>query len=575
MILDITKRKQAEWEAKKAAQRVRTVLGEHRRRLLFARPRLALHLRQRPGRETTRTLGAKTCSGTRSGPRCRARRKWSTFRASTAPSRLASRRSSRMFSPALNKWFDVHAYPSEEGLSVYSQEITVRVQAQRQLEDSHKLLRAIIDGTDNHIFIKDRASRYLLINPAGAAILGTTPEAVIGKGDEAFFPPESVRGNRRDRPARHETGEIVRYESSDIIDGVEHVFLSTKSPYRDAAGNLLGIIGIARDITEQRRAAEALRAAKEEAEKANAAKSEFLSRMSHELRTPLNAILGFGQLLEISDLGDRSAEGVTHILKAGRHLLGLIDEVLAISRIEAGAMSLSMEPVSLAGIDGRVPPASSAAPPPTGGHLRGPLRGGASAWTRGPRPGRPPTPAPGVAQPAFQRREVQPPGWPRDAGLPRAGPRRGRPAAAAAGGDRHGRGPDGGTDRAVVHAVRAPGRGTQHDGGHGAGPGVEQGAGRGDGRAHRRGQRPGRGQHVLAGTGAGAPSARGHGRRRGGRAGGVGRGRHAGDGALRGGQRVEPAPDRDGARRRRRASRCSARNRACSAWRSRGRGGRT
>ncbi len=69
--------------------------------------------------------------------------------------------------------------------------------------------------------------------------------------------------------------------------------------------------------------------------------------MSHELRTPLNAILGFGQLLELSDLGTRQDEGVGHILKAGRHLLELIDEVLAISRIEAGAMNLSLEPVAV------------------------------------------------------------------------------------------------------------------------------------------------------------------------------------------------------------------------------------
>ena len=108
------------------------------------------------------------------------------------------------------------------------------------------------------------------------------------------------------------------------------------------------VIGIVREITEQRRAAEALRAAKEEAEKANHAKSEFLSRMSHELRTPLNAILGFGQLLEMSEFNRRESESIGHILKAGRHLLGLIDEVLAISRIEAGRMNLSLEPVGVA-----------------------------------------------------------------------------------------------------------------------------------------------------------------------------------------------------------------------------------
>ncbi|HEX8464434.1 MAG TPA: ATP-binding protein, partial [Abditibacterium sp.] len=91
--------------------------------------------------------------------------------------------------------------------------------------------------------------------------------------------------------------------------------------------------------------AEALRAAKEEAERANGAKSEFLSRMSHELRTPLNAILGFGQVLEMADLPPKRQEAVTHILKAGRHLLGLINEVLDIARVEAGHLELSIEPV--------------------------------------------------------------------------------------------------------------------------------------------------------------------------------------------------------------------------------------
>ena len=88
-----------------------------------------------------------------------------------------------------------------------------------------------------------------------------------------------------------------------------------------------------------------LSAATDEADRANRAKSEFLGRMSHELRTPLNAILGFGQLLEMGALSGKQREGVEHILRAGRHLLGLIDEVLDISRIEAGRLQLSLEPV--------------------------------------------------------------------------------------------------------------------------------------------------------------------------------------------------------------------------------------
>lgn len=96
-----------------------------------------------------------------------------------------------------------------------------------------------------------------------------------------------------------------------------------------------------------RRQLDDLEAAKRQAEIANHAKSEFLSRMSHELRTPLNAVLGFGQLLELEPLSDKQEDAVRHILSGGRHLLDLINEVLDIARIEAGRMSLSVEPVAL------------------------------------------------------------------------------------------------------------------------------------------------------------------------------------------------------------------------------------
>ena len=98
---------------------------------------------------------------------------------------------------------------------------------------------------------------------------------------------------------------------------------------------------------DERAAAAAALAAKREADRANTAKSEFLSRMSHELRTPLNAILGFGQLLQLEDLNEDQTESVDHILRAGRHLLGLINEVLDLARIESGHLALSPEPVEV------------------------------------------------------------------------------------------------------------------------------------------------------------------------------------------------------------------------------------
>ena len=111
-----------------------------------------------------------------------------------------------------------------------------------------------------------------------------------------------------------------------------------------------GLLVVSRDVTNQAKLEEDLRMAKLAAEQANEAKSEYLSRMSHELRTPLNAILGFAQLLDLDDLGDEQRDNLGHIMSGARHLLSLINEVLDIAAIEAGRLSLSLEPVALADV---------------------------------------------------------------------------------------------------------------------------------------------------------------------------------------------------------------------------------
>jgi PAS domain S-box-containing protein len=117
---------------------------------------------------------------------------------------------------------------------------------------------------------------------------------------------------------------------------------------RDTFGRPLFIQGIGYDITAMKRIEEELRQARDEAEHANRAKSHFLSRTSHELRTPLNAVLGFAQLLEMNNrLGSDDQESVEEILKAGRYLLELINEILDISGIDSGQMALSLTSVSV------------------------------------------------------------------------------------------------------------------------------------------------------------------------------------------------------------------------------------
>jgi signal transduction histidine kinase/CheY-like chemotaxis protein len=122
-------------------------------------------------------------------------------------------------------------------------------------------------------------------------------------------------------------------------------WLSFKFPLTDDHGVAYALGGISTDITDRKRAEAAAREARDEAERANRAKSEFLSRMSHELRTPLNAILGFGQLLALETLPDTAQPSVARILRAGQHLLALINEVLELARIEAGALRFAVEPV--------------------------------------------------------------------------------------------------------------------------------------------------------------------------------------------------------------------------------------
>ncbi|MGH2591661.1 MAG: PAS domain S-box protein, partial [Actinomycetota bacterium] len=218
--------------------------------------------------------------------------------------------------------------------------------ARNRLLDSQRRLGAIVESSDDAIISKTLDGTITSWNRGAERIYGYGPEEVIGKPVTILVPAELEGEVPTILQKVGDNQSIDHYETRRRTKDGRTIDVSLSfSPIRDAAGTVVGASTIARDVSERRKMEQERESAREEADRANRAKSEFLSRMSHELRTPLNAVLGFAQLLEMDPLTPEQEEATREILKAGKHLLELVDEVLDISRIEAGQLRLSLEPV--------------------------------------------------------------------------------------------------------------------------------------------------------------------------------------------------------------------------------------
>ncbi|MGH2918862.1 MAG: PAS domain S-box protein [Solirubrobacteraceae bacterium] len=242
----------------------------------------------------------------------------------------------------------------EQGL-IYAtaRDITDTNRAQEELRTSERFLDSVLENLPNMVFVKDADElRFVRFNRAGEELIGSPRAELLGKNDHDLFPESDADAFvRKDREVLASDGVVdIPDESIHTSDNGSRILHTRKIAIRDEGGTPRYLLGISEDITDRRLAERAADGARAEAERANRAKSEFLSRMSHELRTPLNAVIGFGQLLELDDIEHRQREAVEQILKAGRHLLALINEVLDISRIESGTMSMSLEPVHLGSV---------------------------------------------------------------------------------------------------------------------------------------------------------------------------------------------------------------------------------
>ncbi len=240
-----------------------------------------------------------------------------------------------------------------------------RKQAEATLAERHSLLRALIDNMPDAVFVKDTKGRFLVANKMTAQIMGTTPDELIGKTDFDFYQEDLAKVYYSDEQTIIESGEslIRKEETVTYGPGGKRLHLTTKAPFRDREGKIMGIVGTSQDITERKLAEEELKkhrdhleelvkdrtaelaVAKERAETANQAKSTFLSNMSHELRTPLNSILGYAQILQRRPLPTDIHKGITIIQQSGEHLLTLINDILDLSKIEAGKMELAPAPL--------------------------------------------------------------------------------------------------------------------------------------------------------------------------------------------------------------------------------------
>ena len=218
-------------------------------------------------------------------------------------------------------------------------------------------LATIVESSDDAVISQDLRGIVVSWNRGAEKIFGYSASEIIGKSITLLIAPE------RQEEESEILGKIVRGESVQHFDTVRRKKDGsiidvdiTVSPIRDETGNIVGASKVARDVSERKwldrmlqENNSALERARSAADKANRAKSDFLSSMSHELRTPLNAILAFTQLMESGSPSPTPAQqrSIDQILKAGWYLLTLINEILDLALIESGKLSLSMEPVSL------------------------------------------------------------------------------------------------------------------------------------------------------------------------------------------------------------------------------------
>ncbi|MER3414743.1 MAG: hypothetical protein C4297_00820 [Gemmataceae bacterium] len=229
-----------------------------------------------------------------------------------------------------------------------STDITQRARAEQAVRDSEALYHSLVECLPLCVLRKDREGRFTFGNQKFCQLLGRRLEEILGRTDYDFFPKELADKYRRDDQWVLSSGGIFEdIEAHHTPDGQDLYVQVLKSPVYDARGQIVGVQCMFWDVTDRKRAEEELKQARQAAEAANRAKSEFLARVSHEIRTPMNAIIGMTDLVLDSTLTADQRENLLVVKKSAEALLAIINDLLDFSKIEAGRMHLEEVPFAL------------------------------------------------------------------------------------------------------------------------------------------------------------------------------------------------------------------------------------
>jgi PAS domain S-box-containing protein len=227
-------------------------------------------------------------------------------------------------------------------------DITERKRAAADLMKSQQLLSGVVQNSNAVIYVK-RQGRYIMVNKAWEKMTGIPAKTAAEKTDLEVFDAAAARNIMANDSAVIAARAPSEYEEEVTVGDRRIAFLSLKFPIFNAAGEVDGLCGMSTDITDRKAAEKVIREAKEAAEAATKAKSDFLAVMSHEIRTPMNGVTGMADLLSQTNLDDEQRHMVQTIRESGNALLTVINDVLDFSKIEAGKMDL--ESVTMSVVD--------------------------------------------------------------------------------------------------------------------------------------------------------------------------------------------------------------------------------